>query len=325
MSNRPSDPSRWTPSNPPHPRQAPIEPDPTGVREILASLREPGPMPPELIRRITASLSAEQASREQLSSTGHSQDPRHDLHLGRPAAPRTGSGRVYSFTAAQERRESARRRWPLIAAAASVVVLAGALVMGILGALNGGSITTASHDSTSLTSADGGGESGMSAESEPDAGASGAQDSGDDEGNDEASDPADAQGDAATMAAPAVPILSTGAVLTRASLADHVRTVLDGADWRPNAASEQLAADSPLSSVDAAADCLSHALTGSSADLAQRIDAIDLVRYDGEPAGLILVQDQPGGSSWPLTAYLVPADCGRSAPRLLDDPLPLAS
>ncbi|WP_203230470.1 hypothetical protein, partial [Segeticoccus rhizosphaerae] len=37
--------------------------DPTGVRALLSSLPEPGPMPPELVARITASLEREQQER----------------------------------------------------------------------------------------------------------------------------------------------------------------------------------------------------------------------------------------------------------------------
>lgn len=37
--------------------------DPTGVQQLLATLPDPGPMPPDLVDRITASLAAEQAAR----------------------------------------------------------------------------------------------------------------------------------------------------------------------------------------------------------------------------------------------------------------------
>lgn len=343
MSDRPTDPSQWPPRNPSHPRHTPVEPDPTGVREILSSLRDPGPMPPDLVRRINASLSAEQARREagwleatrpeRGSAAGHGgvahQDSlqldglqqdglQQDGHQGGQNAVAAGagspeSGSVHSFAAAQQRRTTAGRRWPLVAAAASVAVLAGAVVMGILGVMNGGTLTTASHDTASLSSAGGTADGGAVAERSEERG-------GDESGSDAA---APLEG-AATMVA-AVPVLSTGAVLTRASLAEHIRAVRDRQDWASDAISEQLASDSPINSVDGAADCLNNALSEPPTGLAERIDAIDFVRYDGEAAGLILVLDEPGGPSRPLTAYLVPVDCGRSTPRLLDDPLPLAS
>lgn len=352
MSDRPTDPSQWpartTPARPAHtpghtPGHTPAEPDPTGVREILSSLRDPGPMPPDLIRRISASLSVEQARRERDSerhaaagrvpsshdgplADGTQHDgPQHDRaqlnrpHTVSPRPDRPGSGTVHSFTAAQERRSGVRRRWPLVAAAASVAVLAGAVVMGVLGVLNGGLITTAAQDSASLASAGAGSRQGA-AESDTQDEAGGADPGATEEGADAAA-PFE---DAATMMA-AVPVLSTGAVLTRANLAEHVRTVRDREDWVPDAISEELASHSPINSVHGAVDCLTSALSRPPSGLAERIDAIDFVRYDGEPAGLILVLEEPDGPPQPLTAYLVPADCGRSTPRLLDDPLPLAS
>lgn len=44
------------------------EVDPTGVRELLAGLPDPGPMPEDLVRRIEARLEVEQTAREQESS-----------------------------------------------------------------------------------------------------------------------------------------------------------------------------------------------------------------------------------------------------------------
>lgn len=54
-------------STPPTPPRRPdpddLEPDPTGIRDLLASLPDPGPMPADLVGRITASLAAEQVAR----------------------------------------------------------------------------------------------------------------------------------------------------------------------------------------------------------------------------------------------------------------------
>lgn len=46
------------------PRDEPRDDDPTGVRRLLASLPDPGPIPPDLAQRISASLAAEQAARQ---------------------------------------------------------------------------------------------------------------------------------------------------------------------------------------------------------------------------------------------------------------------
>ncbi|HET7477862.1 MAG TPA: hypothetical protein VFJ97_17810 [Dermatophilaceae bacterium] len=47
----------------PHDRRSEPEEDPTGIRALLASLPEPGPMPAHLVERIGASLAREQAAR----------------------------------------------------------------------------------------------------------------------------------------------------------------------------------------------------------------------------------------------------------------------
>jgi len=53
-------------SPPPVPpgRPDPDDPDPTGIRALLGSLPDPGPMPADLVDRIHASIAAEQAARE---------------------------------------------------------------------------------------------------------------------------------------------------------------------------------------------------------------------------------------------------------------------
>lgn len=50
--------TRHTPPGPPEPDE-----DPTGVRALLSSLPDPGPMPADLVARISASIAAEQSSR----------------------------------------------------------------------------------------------------------------------------------------------------------------------------------------------------------------------------------------------------------------------
>ncbi len=46
----------------PHDDRPPVEHDPTGMRALLANLPDPGPMPDDLVARITAALSAEVAA-----------------------------------------------------------------------------------------------------------------------------------------------------------------------------------------------------------------------------------------------------------------------
>ena len=64
----------------PHDDSAPVEHDPTGMRALLASLPAPGPMPDDLVARISAALQAE-ADRgdgiEGLLGPRHDEDPAH--------------------------------------------------------------------------------------------------------------------------------------------------------------------------------------------------------------------------------------------------------
>lgn len=54
----------FTPHNPLGRSSSPDD-DPTGVRALLSSLPDPGPMPPELVQRITASLAEEERARRE--------------------------------------------------------------------------------------------------------------------------------------------------------------------------------------------------------------------------------------------------------------------
>lgn len=128
---------RHTPPGPPDP-----DDDPTGMRELLSSLPDPGPMPDDLVARITASLATEQGAR----SRAH---PLHPLHHR------------------ASRHRSLWRTAGLAAAAVAVIGLgAGSMLTdtapGDLGALFGGS----SNDSAA---------SGAAAVSRENAGSAGAQ------------------------------------------------------------------------------------------------------------------------------------------------------
>lgn len=79
--------------------EAPVEHDPTGIRDLLARLPEPGPMPDDLVARITASL-AQEAAAERSSRT-------------------EGGARVVDL------RPQRRSRWPLVGVAAAVLAVLG--------------------------------------------------------------------------------------------------------------------------------------------------------------------------------------------------------
>lgn len=93
------------------------EPDPTGMRELLRSLPDPGPMPEHLVARIQASLSDV------------------DLHAGRRGA--TAFGEVPRETVTPRRSSWPARHGPRLAVAAAVLLGGGALASGQLGPLGG--------------------------------------------------------------------------------------------------------------------------------------------------------------------------------------------
>ncbi len=102
----------------------PVEHDPTGMRALLGSLPDPGPMPEHLVARITAAL--EQESRGTADGTGAASD------VPSPgwAPPRAPEGLAAAGLAGPEGDGGAtvvplrrRRTWLLGAAAAAVVVL----------------------------------------------------------------------------------------------------------------------------------------------------------------------------------------------------------
>lgn len=96
------------------------EVDPTGIRDLLAGLPDPGPMPDDLVRRIEARLEVEQTVREQESSRP----------LGRHA------DRVVDLATERGRRRPARTLGWLGAAAAGLFVTA-AVVPQLVDGLNG--------------------------------------------------------------------------------------------------------------------------------------------------------------------------------------------
>ncbi|MDF2145110.1 hypothetical protein [Knoellia sp. p5-6-4] len=121
---------RHTPPGPPDP-----DDDPTGMRALLSSLPDPGPMPDDLVARITASLAAEQ-------------------QRGPVARPLHAAG--------PSRRTPVWRTAGLAAAAAAVIGLgAGSLLTGTapgdVGALFGGSTSEAVSDDAAGRAPAGGG------------------------------------------------------------------------------------------------------------------------------------------------------------------------
>ncbi|MGL4175295.1 MAG: hypothetical protein ACRCSN_04385 [Dermatophilaceae bacterium] len=95
----------------------PVEHDPTGIREILSRLPEPGPMPHDLVARISAALADEADGRGDLRSggAGSSSDLRST----------TRSNLTDPDDAAAVLVLPRRPRWPVLGAAAAVVAVVG--------------------------------------------------------------------------------------------------------------------------------------------------------------------------------------------------------
>jgi len=281
--------------------------DPTGVRAILAALPDPGPMPVEVVERIIASLAAEQTG----SSTT-------DTAPVDPAERRPIRERHFGA------------RLPSLALAASVVVLAGAVLFGVLtltGRLSIGSSTTASAgDSTSMDAA--GADAGREATSAEQYAAPEAEEATADGSEEAAEDPS---APVQPMSVAAAPVFASNVDLTAGTLTAHAAALRARALDPQDHQLEGLPSASPISSPAGAADCLGIILDADSAGIVSRLMAIDFVDYDGASAAMLLLRDaEPGpragdGRNEPVTAYLVPADCGLTEPRTLTDPIRLDS
>lgn len=282
---------RWTDRT-----EAGADHDPTGVRTILSSLPDPAPMPEALVHRITASLAREEALREEAQ------------HLGT----------VHSLAAAHGPEGSLRRRRPLvhrlpaIAVAASIVVFAGAVVLGVL-TMNGGLVGGGADSSAgAMLSSDGreqAGDASVMAES-----AEG--------GADGPAAPHEDSGGTGELDGPVV--LTTGTALTAATLERHARDILAGSLLTPDEHAPQLLSASALNTPSGVADCLAGLLAQPAADLETRVDAIDVVEFGGTTAVLALLTDAPAGASdpgGPVTAYLVPLTCRAEDAAMLHDPV----
>ncbi|MCA1781772.1 MAG: hypothetical protein ABR500_02195 [Dermatophilaceae bacterium] len=286
------------------------EVDPTGVRAILSALPDPGPMPAELVHRINASLAAER--------------PRHETGARTDARTDPGGGTLHALSTAREHRTSPGRRLSALAVAASMVVLAGAVLMGLF-AMNGGlgamgGSDTALESAVSDANPDQGGEAGaaeLAPSSESDSPSAGTGEAGDEE--------------TMSMAAVSPPILATGIALTSATLAEHARSLRDDAPTLgQDVAAERSMVASPVGTPEGAAECLGGLLAITPEAAAGLVMAVDFVRFAGSPAVLILTgspdpDSNPAGETEAHTAYLVPLDCGSRTAVPLHEPVRIDS
>lgn len=105
--------------------------DPTGVRALLANLPDPGPMPDELVQRISQSLELEQERRVSAAGSAGFGDPDHRTA---PEADSTSAigGNVVSLTTERRRRRPGRTvLW--LGGAAAVAMIATVSVNQLIG------------------------------------------------------------------------------------------------------------------------------------------------------------------------------------------------
>jgi len=113
-----------------HDDTAPVEHDPTGMRALLASLPAPGPMPDDLVARISAALAAEEQRGDGIEQLWHLDDDRAG---GAAAATPTLDDADAVAPVVPLRRRVGMRHVAVAAAVVGVLGLGGFLVKSVPG------------------------------------------------------------------------------------------------------------------------------------------------------------------------------------------------
>lgn len=261
--------------------------DPTGVRHLLSSLSDPGPMPDDLVARIRADLEAE-AGRGVTAAAGH---PPVDLTTGRRPHPVLWVG----------------------VAAAAVLVLA----VGAMSTMNGwlpGLVTAGgSNDVASMAQA----ESGVADGADPADGQQARASAQEEDRAGQGADEAEEAGTSALVPEPTMRLASTDEAVTASTAVEHAQNLLLGDATNP--ASSPLVG-SRLFDPDAAAACATAVMTSTGTEPADLLAvlAVDLVRFDGEQTVMLVLR-----GSRQVTAYVVRPTCGRTSADLVAGPFPL--
>lgn len=251
----------------------PIERDPTGIRALLSSLPDPGPMPADLVARILASLEDERTapSARVLPFTGASPAGAASTLDG---SPRFGSSRARWVRSAGRGPGQRRAQW--LGAAAAVVVVA---------SVGGAALVNDRFGSWTATLAGGSGSSVSSLDSA--AMSAGSSDAG------------GAGNRAGLEAAPSVTVHFSNRAYARPALATDAAQLLAA----PGQPVTPLAAESPgigpIGTPIGARDCATTLGIPGTLPL-----VVDLGTFDGAPAA-VLVSGAPGAA----TAYAVSRSC----------------
>jgi hypothetical protein len=267
----------------PHDDADPVEHDPTGMRALLGSLPDPGPMPPDLVARIEAALAEEARSRAGWPA---------------PVAPeRAVTGDLEAEEAAEGDVVPLRRRsrWPVVAVAASVL---GVLGLGgvVLETLRPGGLTA----SIGVEDSAAGGSGSADAPSEAVRGARTllAEDDG-----------------------LGVVVLASGTSYSSAALADEVRRSLpwDGTGRDPSSGPGPKAADNGVAAglgrLAAPAGARSCA-DGLGVPVRDTV-VVDLAGVDDRPAAVLVATSESGGR----TGWAVARTCSKASPGVLTGPV----
>lgn len=268
-----------------HDDRTPVEHDPTGMRALLANLPEPGPMPDDLVARITAALAAEADAAATASAVTSPGRGAGDVHGPAPDAVSPSAPRVMPLP-----RRRVRLRHLGVAAA----------VVGAVG-LGGVVLSTTPNALTASIGASGGEDSVQDAESA----AGGRDDSG-------------AGAPAAALVPPAgsgeVVVVMSGRSYTGSDLAPDARDLAadPGGELLRDLAAEAPGIG-PIGTPVGARTCADALGVPASAGV-----LVDVAEVDGRP-GAVLVVDAGGEP----TAYAVARSCTTGTTGLISGPVPL--
>lgn len=284
----------------PDPRTPDDDLDPTGVRALLANLPDPGPMPEELMARISQSLELEQRRRAAHAATTAPAEP------STPAQPadRAGGAVVSLDTERARRRPGRTILW--LGGAAAVAMVATLSVNQLVGGDSADTGVAAKVPASSASDSD--------SEALEDAGGEAAADEG-------SAEDWDAAGDAAQPEPPAIP--EHGAMATpggsAAESSVQITTAsgtvtLSATGWGDEA--RTWLADNPSRgqgqlSTQEAADCI--AVADLDTQLAPGI-VVAQATWDDQPGMLVVTEGTATSTGWVLSP-----DCTN----LLSGPVPL--
>lgn len=292
----------------PDPRASDNDLDPTGVRALLANLPDPGPMPDDLMTRISQSLELEQERRATAGTSSVS--PIGPGHGASGSEPSSG-GSVVSLTAERQRRRPGRTvLW--LGGAAAVAMVATVSVNQIVGGGTADDSGVAANVPATTDSVDSGAEAGGAAEGEQDSHDAGTSDAADDSSMADAAPPAEptpapgdeeaADGGGAVLSSTQVHAMAGTVELSATDWADEVSAWL-GAD---------LARGQSTWGATQARDCV------EDSDLDTRAANTVLLSqaaWEDQLAILVVAEATAGDTAWVLSP-----DCQEilSGPTLLD-------